>query len=45
VRTAAFVETTRDPVLTMLSIGVEKLYSLLAWSDSTSKVGGPPRCG
>lgn len=28
VRTAAFIETTRDPVLTMLSIGVEKLYKL-----------------
>ncbi|SDU62839.1 hypothetical protein [Jiangella alkaliphila] len=27
-RTAAFVETTRDPILTMLSIGVEKLYKL-----------------
>lgn len=28
VRTAAFVETTRDPIFTMLSIGVEKLYKL-----------------
>ncbi|SDL66135.1 hypothetical protein SAMN05216298_4683 [Glycomyces sambucus] len=28
VRTGAFVETTRDPILTMLSIGVEKLYKL-----------------
>lgn len=27
-RTAAFVETTRDPIFTMLSIGVEKLYKL-----------------
>ena len=24
-RTAAFIETTRDPIMTMLSIGVEKL--------------------
>lgn len=28
VRTAAFLDTTRDPVLTMLSIGIEKLYKL-----------------
>jgi hypothetical protein len=28
VRTGAFIETTRDPILTMLSIGVEKLYKL-----------------
>lgn len=28
-RTAAFVETTRDPIFTMLSIGVEKLYKLI----------------
>lgn len=28
VRTADFVETTRDPIFTMLSIGVEKLYKL-----------------
>ncbi|MCD4850584.1 MULTISPECIES: hypothetical protein [Micrococcaceae] len=28
VRTAAFLETTRDPILTLLSIGVEKLYKL-----------------
>lgn len=28
IRTGAFVETTRDPLLTMLSIGVEKLYKL-----------------
>ena len=28
VRTGAFVSTTRDPILTMLSIGVEKLYKL-----------------
>jgi hypothetical protein len=28
VRTGAFVATTRDPMLTMLSIGVEKLYKL-----------------
>lgn len=28
VRTAAFLNTTRDPILTMLSIGVEKLYKL-----------------
>lgn len=28
VRTAAFIETTRDPILTMLSIGVEKLFKL-----------------
>lgn len=28
VRTAAFLDTTRDPILTMLSIGVEKLYKL-----------------
>jgi hypothetical protein len=28
VRTAAFIDTTRDPILTMLSIGVEKLYKL-----------------
>ena len=27
-RTGAFIETTRDPILTMLSIGVEKLYKL-----------------
>lgn len=28
IRTAAFIETTRDPIMTMLSIGVEKLYKL-----------------
>lgn len=28
IRTGAFIETTRDPILTMLSIGVEKLYKL-----------------
>ena len=28
VRTAAFIDTTRDPILTMLSIGFEKLYKL-----------------
>lgn len=28
VRTGAFIETTRDPILTMLSIGVEKLDKL-----------------
>ncbi|MBA3618009.1 MAG: hypothetical protein H0W56_00125 [Acidothermales bacterium] len=28
IRTGAFVDTTRDPILTMLSIGVEKLYKL-----------------
>jgi hypothetical protein len=28
VRTAAFIETTRDPIMTMLSIGVEKLLKL-----------------
>lgn len=28
VRTGAFVDTTRDPILTMLSIGMEKLYKL-----------------
>lgn len=28
VRTGFFVETTRDPILTMLSIGVEKLDKL-----------------
>ena len=28
IRTGAFSETTRDPILTMLSIGVEKLYKL-----------------
>ena len=28
IRTGAIVETTRDPILTMLSIGVEKLYKL-----------------
>lgn len=28
VRTGAFIDTTRDPILTMLSIGVEKLYKL-----------------
>lgn len=28
IRTAAFLDTTRDPILTMLSIGVEKLYKL-----------------
>ena len=27
-RTAAFVETTRDPIMTMLSIGVEKMLKL-----------------
>ncbi|MFE9658299.1 hypothetical protein [Micromonospora sp. NPDC006431] len=27
-RTGAFIDTTRDPILTMLSIGVEKLYKL-----------------
>lgn len=27
-RTAAFIETTRDPIMTMLSIGVEKLLKL-----------------
>ncbi len=27
-RTGAFVDTTRDPILTMLSIGLEKLYKL-----------------
>ena len=27
-RTAAFIETTRDPILTMLSIGVEKMLKL-----------------
>lgn len=28
IRTAAFIETTRDPILTMLSIGAEKLLKL-----------------
>lgn len=28
IRTAPFIETIRDPILTMLSIGVEKLYKL-----------------
>lgn len=28
IRTAAFLDTTRDPVLTLLSIGIEKLYKL-----------------
>lgn len=28
VRTGGFIDTTRDPILTMLSIGVEKLYKL-----------------
>lgn len=28
VRTGAFIDTTRDPILTLLSIGVEKLYKL-----------------
>lgn len=27
-RTAAFIETTRDPIMTMLSIGIEKLLKL-----------------
>ena len=27
-RTAAFIETTRDPIMTMLSIGVEKMLKL-----------------
>jgi len=27
-RTAAFLETTRDPIMTMLSIGVEKLFKM-----------------
>ncbi|WP_026547010.1 hypothetical protein [Paenarthrobacter nicotinovorans] len=38
VRTAAFQDTTRDPILTLLSIGVEKLYKLtlgLASLDAT----------
>lgn len=28
IRTGTFIDTTRDPILTMLSIGVEKLYKL-----------------
>lgn len=28
VRTARFIDTTRDPIMTMLSIGLEKLYKL-----------------
>ena len=28
IRTGAFIDTTRDPIFTMLSIGVEKLYKL-----------------
>lgn len=28
VRTGAFIDTTRDPILTMLPIGIEKLYKL-----------------
>ncbi len=28
IRSGAFIDTTRDPILTMLSIGVEKLYKL-----------------
>lgn len=28
IRTASFIETTREPILTMLSIGMEKLYKL-----------------
>ncbi|WP_378145896.1 hypothetical protein ACFJGV_00130 [Cnuibacter sp. UC19_7] len=28
IRTAAFIETTRDPIMTMLSIGVEKMLKL-----------------
>ena len=27
-RTAAFIETTRDPIMTMLSIGVEKMLKI-----------------
>ena len=40
VRTAAFVDTTRDPILTMLSIGFEKLYKLtlgLAFLDDNGR--------
>jgi hypothetical protein len=28
IRTGSFIETTRDPILRRLSIGVEKLYKL-----------------
>ena len=38
IREGAFLETTRDPILTMLSIGLEKLYKLavgaLVFTDS-----------
>jgi hypothetical protein len=33
VRTGAFIVTTRDPILTMLSVGMEKLYKLTLGLD------------
>lgn len=42
VRTGAFVDTTRDPILTMLSIGVEKLYKLTLGVSALDKNGAWP---
>lgn len=42
VRTGAFVETARDPILTMLSIGVEKLYKLTLGLISLDRDGAWP---
>ncbi|XKH55534.1 hypothetical protein LG293_09680 [Citricoccus nitrophenolicus] len=41
-RTGDFVETTRDPVLTMLSIGVEKLYKLTLGLTALDREGSWP---
>lgn len=42
VRTGAFLDTTRDPILTMLSVGMEKLYKLTLGLDSLDTDGRWP---
>lgn len=41
-RTNAFIATTRDPILTMLSIGLEKLYKLTIGLDALNRGGEWP---
>ncbi len=42
-RTATFIENTRDPILTMLSIGVEKLYKLTLGLLTLQRDGSWPK--
>ena len=42
IRTAQFIETTRDPILTMLSIGVEKLLKMALGLTILNETGSWP---